>query len=88
MSITLGGYTVETKKTVGELPAGSDNIIAETPCEDSINLATVQPVWKKDSRIYRNIAIISCWWACLKYLLHLYHLKMILLQTDTIMRLK
>jgi hypothetical protein len=47
MSITLGGYTVETKKTVGELPAGSDNIIAETPCEDSINLATVQPVWKK-----------------------------------------
>jgi hypothetical protein len=47
MSITLGGYTVETKKTVGELPAGSDNIIAETPCEDVINDSTVQPVWKK-----------------------------------------
>jgi hypothetical protein len=47
MSITLGGYTVETKKTVGELPAGSDNIIAETPCEEGINLATVQPKWKK-----------------------------------------
>lgn len=47
MSITLGDYFVETKKTVGALPAGSDDIIAETPCEDSINLATVQPVWKK-----------------------------------------
>ena len=47
MSITLGNYFVETKKTVGDLPAGSDNIIAETPCEDSINLATVQPKWKK-----------------------------------------
>ena len=47
MSITLGGYTVETKKTVGELPAGSDNIIAETPCEETISLATVQPKWKK-----------------------------------------
>ena len=47
MSITLGGYTVETKKTVGDLPAGSDNIIAETPCEEIISLATVQPKWKK-----------------------------------------
>ena len=47
MSITLGGYTVETKKTVGDLPAGSDNIIAETPCEETISLATVQPKWKK-----------------------------------------
>ena len=47
MSITLGDYTVETKKTVGELPANSDNIIAEAPCDDTINLATVQPVWKK-----------------------------------------
>jgi hypothetical protein len=55
MSITLGGYTVETKKTVGELPAGSDNIIAETPCEDTINLATVQPVWKKIHEYTRTI---------------------------------
>ena len=47
MSITLGDYTVETKKTVGDLPAGSDNIIAEAPCDDTINLATVQPKWKK-----------------------------------------
>jgi hypothetical protein len=47
MSITLGNYFVETKKTVGDLPVGSDNIIAETPCEDSINLATVQPQYKK-----------------------------------------
>jgi hypothetical protein len=55
MSITLGGYTVETKKTVGELPAGSDNIIAETPCEDVINLATVQPKWKKIHEYTRAI---------------------------------
>ena len=55
MSITLGGYTVETKKTVGELPAGSDNIIAETPCEETINLATVQPVWKKIHEYTRSI---------------------------------
>jgi hypothetical protein len=55
MSITLGGYTVETKKTVGELPAGSDNIIAETPCEDVINLATVQPKWKKIHEYTRTI---------------------------------
>lgn len=47
MSITLGGYTVETKKTVGELPAGSDDIIGEAPCQQTINLATVQPKWKK-----------------------------------------
>ncbi|MFN5835070.1 MAG: hypothetical protein ACK459_15165 [Akkermansiaceae bacterium] len=47
MSITLGNYFVETKKTVGALPVGSDNIIAETPCDESINLATVQPVWKQ-----------------------------------------
>ena len=56
MSITLGGYTVETKKTVGELPAGSDNIIAEAPCDDTINLATVQPVWKKIHEYTRTIA--------------------------------
>jgi hypothetical protein len=56
MSITLGGYTVETKKTVGELPAGSDNIIAETPCEDTINLATVQPKWKKIHEYTKTIA--------------------------------
>jgi hypothetical protein len=56
MSITLGGYTVETKKTVGELPAGSDNIIAETPCEETISLATVQPVWKKIHEYTRTIA--------------------------------
>jgi hypothetical protein len=55
MSITLGGYTVETKKTVGELPAGSDNIIAETPCEDVIDLSTVQPVWKKIHEYTRTI---------------------------------
>jgi hypothetical protein len=55
MSITLGGYTVETKKTVGELPSGSDNIIAETPCEDTINLATVQPKWKKIHEYTRTI---------------------------------
>jgi hypothetical protein len=47
MSITLGDYTVETKKTVGELPAGSDNIIGEAPCPNLVNLATVQPKWKK-----------------------------------------
>jgi hypothetical protein len=56
MSITLGGYTVETKKTVGELPAGSDNIIAETPCEETISLATVQPKWKKIHEYTRTIA--------------------------------
>jgi hypothetical protein len=56
MSITLGGYTVETKKTVGELPAGSDNIIAETPCEEGINLATVQPKWKKIHEYTRSDA--------------------------------
>ena len=55
MSITLGGYTVETKKTVGELPAGSDNIIAETPCEETISLATVQPKWKKIHEFTRSI---------------------------------
>lgn len=47
MSITLGNYFVETKKTVGDLLVGSDNIIAETPCADTINLVTVQPKWKK-----------------------------------------
>lgn len=47
MSITLGDYHVETKKTVGELPLGSDDIIAETPCEEVIDDATVQPKWKK-----------------------------------------
>jgi len=56
MSITLGGYTVETKKTVGELPAGSDNIIAETPCEETISLATVQPKWKKIHEYTRSDA--------------------------------
>jgi hypothetical protein len=55
MSITLGGYTVETKKTVGELPANSDNIIAEAPCDDTINLATVQPKWKKIHEYTRTI---------------------------------
>ena len=47
MSITLGNYFVETKKTVGALPAGSDDILAETPCEEVIEDSTVQPVWKK-----------------------------------------
>jgi hypothetical protein len=47
MSITLGDYHVETKKTVGDLPVGSDNILAEAPCEEVIDDATVQPVWKK-----------------------------------------
>ncbi len=47
MSITLGDYYVETKKTVGDLPVGSDNIITETPCEEVIDDATVQPKWKK-----------------------------------------
>lgn len=55
MSITLGDYTVETKKTVGELPAGSDNIIGEAPCEETINLATVQPKWKKIHEYTRSI---------------------------------
>lgn len=55
MSITLGGYTVETKKTVGELTAGSDNIIAETPCEETISEATVQPKWKKIHQYTNNI---------------------------------
>jgi hypothetical protein len=58
MSITLGNYFVETKKTVGDLPVGSDNIIAETPCEDSINLATVQPKWKKIHE-YNNTIIAT-----------------------------
>jgi hypothetical protein len=64
MSITLGGYTVETKKTVGELPAGSDNIIAETPCEEGINLATVQPKWKKihEYTINENAFFIGGQW--------------------------
>ncbi len=47
MSITLGQYTVETKKTVGELPAGVDDILGTPPCLDTVNLTTVQPVWKK-----------------------------------------
>ena len=47
MSITLGNYTIETKKTVGELPIGSDNIIATPPCEGSIDPGLVQPKWKK-----------------------------------------
>lgn len=47
MSITLGNYFVETKKTVGALPIGSDDILAKAPCDDSVNLVTVQPVWKK-----------------------------------------
>ena len=33
MSITLGQYTVETKKTVGELPIGVDDILGTPPCE-------------------------------------------------------
>ena len=55
MSITLGGYTVETKKTVGELTAGSDNIIGEAPCPNLINVATVQPKWKKIHEFTRSI---------------------------------
>jgi len=55
MSITLGGYTVETKKTVGELTAGSDNIIGEAPCPNLINVATVQPKWKKIHEYTRSI---------------------------------
>ncbi len=47
MSITLGNYYVETKKTVGDLPIGSDNIIATQPCEGGIDPASVQPKWKK-----------------------------------------
>jgi hypothetical protein len=47
MSITLGDYHVETKKTVGELPLGSDDILGETPCEAVIDDSTVQPKWKK-----------------------------------------
>jgi hypothetical protein len=47
MSITLGNYTVETKKTVGELPIGSDNIIATPPCVSTIDPSLVQPKWKK-----------------------------------------
>lgn len=47
MSITLGNYTVETKKTVGELPIGSDNIIATPPCEFTFDPSLIQPKWKK-----------------------------------------
>lgn len=47
MSITLGGYTVETKKTVGELPLGSDDILAEQPCTDPIDTNNVQPKFKR-----------------------------------------
>lgn len=47
MSITLGEYFVETKKTVGALPVGSDDILGSPPCNDSINLANVQPKYKK-----------------------------------------
>ena len=55
MSITLGDYTVETKKTVGDLPAGSDNILAEAPCPNLVNLATLQPKWKKIHEFTRSI---------------------------------
>ena len=58
MSITLGDYYVETKKTVGDLPAGSDNILAELPCEDSVNLATVQPKWKKIHEYTRSVSSV------------------------------
>ena len=58
MSITLGNYFVETKKTVGALPVGSDDILAETPCEDSVNLATVQPVWKKIHEYTRSVSSV------------------------------
>ena len=58
MSITLGDYTVETKKTVGELPAGSDNIIGEAPCPNLVNLATVQPKWKKIHEYTQSIPSI------------------------------
>ena len=58
MSITLGDYYVETKKTVGELPVGSDNIIAELPCEDSVNLSTVQPKWKKIHEYTRSVSSV------------------------------
>lgn len=47
MSITLGTYYVESKKTVGELPLGSDDILAEQPCTDTIDTNNVQPKWKK-----------------------------------------
>ena len=58
MSITLGDYYVETKKTVGALPAGSDDILAELPCEDSLNLATVQPKWKKIHEYTRSVSSV------------------------------
>ena len=58
MSITLGDYYVETKKTVGDLPAGSDDILAELPCEDSVNLATVQPKWKKIHEYTRSVSSV------------------------------
>lgn len=58
MSITLGTYHVETKKTVGELPVGSDNILAELPCEDTIDDSTVQPVWKKIHEYTSNIIAV------------------------------
>ena len=58
MSITLGDYYVETKKTVGALPAGSDDILAELPCEDSVNLATVQPKWKKIHEYTRSVSSV------------------------------
>lgn len=47
MSITLGDYYVETKKTVGDLQLGADDILAESQCEETVNLATIQPVVKK-----------------------------------------
>lgn len=47
MSITLGNYLVQTKKTVGELPTNVDDILVNAECEDTINTNLVQPQWKK-----------------------------------------
>lgn len=61
MSITLGQYTVETKKTVGDLPIGVDDILGTPPCETPLNLLTVQPVWKKihEYEITDNATLVS-----------------------------
>ncbi len=48
MSITLGDYNWTSKKTVGDTSGAFYNDITSTPpCDDSVDLATVQPKWKK-----------------------------------------
>lgn len=48
MSITLGEYNWTSKKTVGDTSGAFYNDITSTPpCEDTVDLSTIQPKWKK-----------------------------------------